>query len=106
MKSMDKISTGIAYGTSAGSAGYWFLQLLDKVTPSQWAAIGVLGSLVFGLLTYLTNLYFKIKEDINILVLLCDKLAETVQSILFVRMIAPVKTASIPILRIYLSSVA
>ncbi|MDN0361204.1 hypothetical protein FCV97_20685 [Escherichia coli] len=46
MKSMDKLTTGIAYGTSAGSAGYWFLQLLDKVTPSQWAAIGVLGSLV------------------------------------------------------------
>ncbi len=44
-------------------AGFWALQLLDKVTPSQWAAIGVLGSLVFGLLTYLTNLYFKIKED-------------------------------------------
>ncbi len=42
MKSMDKLTTGIAYGTSAGSAGYWFLQLLDKVTPSQWAAIGVL----------------------------------------------------------------
>lgn len=63
MKSMDKLTTGVAYGTSAGSAGYWFLQLLDKVTPSQWAAIGVLGSLVFGLLTYLTNLYFKIKED-------------------------------------------
>ncbi|MGX2809620.1 phage holin [Escherichia coli] len=44
MKSMDKLTTGVAYGTSAGSAGYWFLQLLDKVTPSQWAAIGVLGS--------------------------------------------------------------
>ncbi|HBC1703320.1 TPA: class II holin family protein [Escherichia coli] len=43
MKSMDKLTTGVAYGTSAGSAGYWFLQLLDKVTPSQWAAIGVLG---------------------------------------------------------------
>ncbi|MCV4600925.1 class II holin family protein, partial [Escherichia coli] len=57
MKSMDKLTTGIAYSTSAGSAGYWFLQLLDKVTPSQWAAIGVLGSLVFGMLTYLTNLY-------------------------------------------------
>ena len=55
MKSMDKLTTGVAYGTSAGSAGYWFLQLLDKVTPSQWAAIGVLGSLVFGLLTYLTE---------------------------------------------------
>ncbi len=60
---MDKLTTGIAYGTSAGNAGFWALQLLDKVTPSQWAAIGVLGSLVFGLLTYLTNLYFKIKED-------------------------------------------
>ena len=35
MKSMDKLTTGVAYGTSAGSAGYWFLQLLDKVTPSQ-----------------------------------------------------------------------
>ncbi|EIB8589391.1 phage holin, partial [Shigella flexneri] len=54
MKSMDKISTGIAYGTSAGSAGYWFLQWLDQVRPSQWAAIGVLGSLLLGLLTYLT----------------------------------------------------
>lgn len=63
MKSMDKISTGIAYGTSAGSAGYWFLQWLDQVSPSQWAAIGVLGSLVLGFLTYLTNLYFKIRED-------------------------------------------
>ncbi|EQA0108349.1 holin [Shigella flexneri] len=60
MKSMDKISTGIAYGTSAGSAGYWFLQWLDQVRPSQWAAIGVLGSLLLGLLT---NLYFKIRED-------------------------------------------
>ncbi len=26
MKSMDKLTTGVAYGTSAGSAGYWFLQ--------------------------------------------------------------------------------
>ncbi|HGD8002929.1 TPA: phage holin, partial [Escherichia coli] len=39
MKSMDKLTTGIAYGTSAGSAGYWFLQWLDQVSPSQWAAI-------------------------------------------------------------------
>ncbi|EOP0563105.1 class II holin family protein [Escherichia coli] len=63
MYQMEKISTGIAYGTSAGSAGYWFLQWLDQVSPSQWAAIGVLGSLFLGFLTYLTNLYFKIKED-------------------------------------------
>ena len=44
MYRMDKLTTGIAYGTSAGNAGFWMLQLLDKVSPSQWAAIGVLGS--------------------------------------------------------------
>nr|WP_244579033.1 phage holin [Escherichia coli] len=38
-------------------------RLISLALTSQWAAIGVLGSLVFGLLTYLTNLYFKIKED-------------------------------------------
>ncbi|EJD6651187.1 class II holin family protein [Klebsiella pneumoniae] len=63
MYRMDKLTTGIAYGASAGNAGFWMLQVLDKVSPSQWAAIGVLGSLLFGLLTYLTNLYFKIKDD-------------------------------------------
>ncbi|HBA1714642.1 TPA: holin [Escherichia coli] len=56
---MEKITTGVSYTTSAVGTGYWLLQLLDKVSPSQWVAIGVLGSL----LTYLTNLYFKIKED-------------------------------------------
>ncbi|EFN6914972.1 hypothetical protein EIG74_18295 [Escherichia coli O10] len=35
------------------------MQLLDKVSPSQWAAIGVLENF----LTYLMNLYYKIKED-------------------------------------------
>lgn len=50
MYRMDKLTTGIAYGASAGNAGFWMLQVLDKVSPSQWAAIGVLGSLLFGLL--------------------------------------------------------
>ncbi|MCD4373036.1 class II holin family protein [Escherichia coli] len=59
MYQMEKITTGVSYTTSAVGTGYWF----DRVSPSQWAAIGVLGSLLFGLLTYLTNLYFKIKED-------------------------------------------
>ncbi|HAM8963049.1 class II holin family protein [Escherichia coli] len=58
---MEKITTGVSYTTSAVGTGYWLLQLLDKVSPSQWVAIGVLGSLLFGLLTYLTNLYFKIR---------------------------------------------
>ncbi|HGV1643910.1 TPA: phage holin [Escherichia coli] len=39
MYRMEKITTGIAYGASGGGTGYWLLQLLDKVSPSQWAAI-------------------------------------------------------------------
>ena len=49
MKSMDKISTGIAYGTSAGSAGYWFLQWLDQVSPSQWGCDWCTGESGSGL---------------------------------------------------------
>ncbi|ULJ41078.1 class II holin family protein [Escherichia coli] len=63
MSSQIKHSPGKPGRFTAVGTGYWFLQLLDRVSPSQWAAIGVLGSLLFGLLTYLTNLYFKIRED-------------------------------------------
>lgn len=59
MDLMEKITTGVSYTTSAVGTGYWFLQLLDRVSPSQWAAIGVLGSLLFGLLTYLTEVYWQ-----------------------------------------------
>ncbi|MBW0694496.1 phage holin, partial [Escherichia coli] len=52
-----------AHTTPGGGTGYWVLKLLERVYRSQWEAIGGLGSLLFGLLTYLTNLYFKIKED-------------------------------------------
>lgn len=62
MFKISDIAAGTSYGTSTLSGGYWLLQLLDKVSPSQWAAIGVLASVFFGLLTYLTNLYFKIKD--------------------------------------------
>ncbi|QGX87837.1 holin [Escherichia coli] len=65
MYQMEKISTGIRFHAPRHeeSLGPPFLQWLDQVSPSQWAAIGVLGSLLLGLLTYLTNLYFKIRED-------------------------------------------
>lgn len=63
MLRMDKITTGISYGASGGSALFWLKQLLDGFSPEQWAAFGVLGSLLFGFLTFLTNLYFKVKED-------------------------------------------
>ncbi|WP_249537768.1 phage holin, partial [Escherichia coli] len=32
---MEKITTGVSYTTSAVGTGYWLLQLLDKVPPSQ-----------------------------------------------------------------------
>lgn len=63
MNNHSDIAAGASYVTSLSSGGYWLLQLLDKVTPSQWAAIGVLASILLGLVTYLTNLYFKIKDD-------------------------------------------
>ncbi len=60
---MDKLSTGVSYGASGTSAAFWMKQLLDGYSPDQWAAIGVLGSLVFAALTFLTNIYFKVRED-------------------------------------------
>lgn len=57
---MDKLTTGIAYGASAGSV---LNGLLNAFSPDQWNAIGVLAGIAVALLTYLTNLYFKIKED-------------------------------------------
>lgn len=63
MNNVSDVAAGASYITSLSSGGYWLLQLLDKASPSQWAAIGVIASILFGLLTYLTNLYFKIKED-------------------------------------------
>lgn len=63
MNNVSDVAAGASYISSLGTGGYWLLKLLDKVSPSQWAAIGVIASILFGLLTYLTNLYFKIKED-------------------------------------------
>ncbi len=59
---MEKLTTGISYGTSAGGTLFWIKQMLDGFSSEQWAAIGVLGSLLFGLLTFLTNVYFKHRE--------------------------------------------
>ena len=60
---MDKLTTGASYAASPGSTFYWLKQLLDGFSSEQWAAIGVLGSLLLGVATFLTNLYFKRKED-------------------------------------------
>ncbi|MFJ2973459.1 class II holin family protein [Kluyvera sp. NPDC087067] len=60
MYRMEKITTGIAYGASAGSI---INGVLNAYSPEQWNAIGVLVGIMIGVLTYLTNLYFKIKDD-------------------------------------------
>ena len=60
---MDKISTAAnacAYGASCGTGSYWLYQLTTKLTPDQWAAIGVMGSLAFAFLTYVTNAAIKV----------------------------------------------
>ncbi|MGV2810862.1 class II holin family protein [Enterobacter cancerogenus] len=60
MYRMEKITTGIAYGASAGSI---INGVLNAYSPEQWNAIGVLVGIMIAVLTYLTNLYFKIKDD-------------------------------------------
>ena len=60
MYRMEKSTTGAAYGASAGSI---LNGMLNAYSPEQWNAIGVLVGIVIAVLTYLTNLYFKIRED-------------------------------------------
>ncbi|WP_368529144.1 class II holin family protein [Enterobacter cloacae] len=60
MYRMDKLTTGVAYGASAGSI---LNGILNAFSPEQWNAIGVLVGIIVAVLTYLTNLYFKIRED-------------------------------------------
>lgn len=60
---MDKItnvSNAVAYGASTGSGGYWFYKLTTAMTPDQWAAVGVIGSLLFAFLTFITNAAIKV----------------------------------------------
>lgn len=60
MYRMEKLTTGAAYGASGGSI---LNGMLNAYSPEQWNAIGVLVGIIIAVLTYLTNLYFKIRED-------------------------------------------
>ncbi|HGP0311706.1 TPA: class II holin family protein [Citrobacter freundii] len=60
MLRMEKLTTGIAYGVSAGGV---LNGLLNTFSPEQWNALGVLVGIVLAVLTYLTNLYFQIRRD-------------------------------------------
>jgi len=60
---MDKASTVssvCAYAASCGTGSFWFYRLINSFTPDQWVGIGVIGSLVFTAITYITNLIIKI----------------------------------------------
>lgn len=63
MQLMGKMITSLFYGTSATSGVWWVLQLLDRVSLAQWAALEVLASIFFGLLTLLLNFYYRAKAD-------------------------------------------
>ncbi|EGG3071184.1 lysis protein [Salmonella enterica] len=53
---MDRMTTGASYGASAATMLYSFL---DSFSHDEWAAIGIIGGLFFGALTWGTNLYFQ-----------------------------------------------
>lgn len=60
---MDKISAAAnacAYGASCGSSTFWLYKLTTAMTPDQWAAVGVMGSLAFAGLTYVSNIVIKV----------------------------------------------
>ncbi|HBZ9864086.1 TPA: class II holin family protein [Salmonella enterica subsp. houtenae] len=53
---MDKMTTGASYGVSFATTLYSFL---DSFSHDEWAAIGIIGGLFFGALTWGTNVYFQ-----------------------------------------------
>jgi hypothetical protein len=58
MHNMSKLASGAAYGASAGSVANG---LLNRLSPDEWSAVGVIAGIVVALLTLFINLYFKRK---------------------------------------------
>lgn len=61
--SIDKVSTAAnvcTYAASCVPGGYGIYRLVNSMTPDQWAAVGVIGSLSFAALTYVTNVAIKV----------------------------------------------
>ncbi|EFF0758077.1 class II holin family protein [Escherichia coli] len=56
---MDRMTTGASYGVSVATTIY---SLLDSFTHDEWAAIGILGGLFFGALTWIANFYFQYRR--------------------------------------------
>ncbi|EHK8991096.1 class II holin family protein [Escherichia coli] len=58
--SITKIATGAAYGVSVSNI---VSGILNAFSYEEWNAIGVMVGITIGLMTYGTNLYFRIKDD-------------------------------------------
>ncbi|CFR14875.1 holin protein [Yersinia frederiksenii] len=57
---MSNITTAVSYTVSGGSFIYWVKELIAGFTPTEWTAIGVIGSLMFMSLTFLLTVAVKI----------------------------------------------
>lgn len=58
MHNMSKLASGAAYGASAGTVANG---LLNRLSPDEWSAIGVIAGIIVALLTFFINWYFKRK---------------------------------------------
>ena len=58
MHNMSKLASGAAYGASAGTVANG---LLNRLSPDEWSAVGVIAGIVVARLTLCINLYFKRK---------------------------------------------
>lgn len=56
---MDKVTT-TCIGLQCSGGGFWLYRLLNELTPDQWTAVGVLGTLAFSALTFAASIGFKI----------------------------------------------
>ncbi|WP_426817659.1 phage holin [Winslowiella sp. 2C04] len=58
---MSKLASGAAYGASAGTVANG---LLNRLSPDEWSAVGVLAGIIVALLTFAINFYFKRKVSL------------------------------------------
>lgn len=60
MAKITTATTAASYTASSGTAA--LAGALDAFTHEEWAALGVAGGLIIGLLTWLTNFYFQYRR--------------------------------------------
>lgn len=56
---MDKVTASCIAAQGCGS-GFWLYRLLNELTPDQWTAVGVLGTLAFSAMTFAASIAFKV----------------------------------------------